>query len=168
MKTRFFSLVLGLTLGLGIFSCQKQEDPKPANPGTPNVPFRIAKTKGRMATMGTLKANDGFTSYIITTSEGYSYTLTFQEVNGYTYLTVTNPGGSSPSVSGDCIERIIAVLEKWINDSQFLAFEDDPCGLASSFVNDFRSLRDCVPAEAQEDFDEALDEIDEAVDEYCD
>lgn len=164
MKSRILSVVFSLTIGLGFFSCQKQDDPKPANQS--NVPFRVAKSKGKMGNMGTLGVKDGFTSYVITTSEGYSYTVTFQEVDGYTYLVVTNPGGTSP-VAGACIERIIQILEKWINESQTLYFEEDPCSIARLFVNDFRSLRDCVPAEAQADFDEALDEIEESVDEYC-
>lgn len=166
MKSRILSIVFSLTIGLGFFSCQKQDDPKPTN--QTNVPFRIAKTHKKMGNMGTLGTKDGYTTYIITTSEGYTYNLTFQEVNGYTYIVVTNPGGTSP-VSGDCIQRIIAVLEKWINESQQLYYdEDNACSIARSFVNDFRTLRDCVPAEARDAFDEALDEIDEAVDEYCD
>ncbi|HRH34452.1 MAG TPA: hypothetical protein PKY12_05305 [Catalimonadaceae bacterium] len=165
MKSRILSIVFSLTIGLGFFSCQKQEDPKPTTPN--NAPFRIAKSYKKMGNAGTLAKNDGYTSYVITTSEGYSYTVVFQEVNGYTSIVVTNPGGTSP-VDGACIQRIIAILEKWINDSQTIWIDqDNACAVSRSFWNDFRSLRDCVPAEAREGFDEALDEIDSAINEFC-
>lgn len=161
MKNRILTIALSLAIGFGFFSCQKHEDPKPMN--QTNIPVRVAKTFKKQGVTG---VNDGFTSYVITTSEGYSYTLTFQENNGYTTLLVTQPGGTSP-IGGACIERIIAVLEKWINASQTLFIEDNACSITRQFVNDFRALRDCVPAEAQGEFDEAFDEIDLALDQYC-
>jgi hypothetical protein len=163
MKSRILTVVFSMAIGLGFLSCQKQEEVKPnVNPN--KIPVRIAKS---MNTTGLAATNDGFTSYVITTSEGYSYTVTFQEVDGYTSLVVTNPGGTS--AEGACINRIIAILEKWINAQQELYYnQDNACSVVRSFINDLRTLEDCVPAEAQEDFDEALDEVDEALDGYCD
>lgn len=130
-----------------------------------NAPFRIAKTHKKMGNMGTLATTDGFTSYVITTGDGYSYTLTFQEVNGYTTIVVTNPGGVSPN-AGNCIDKIVAILEKWIN-AAYTINNDNGCSVARSFVNDFRTLKDCVPTEAKPDFENAIDQLDKAVDQYC-
>jgi len=160
MISKIRYIVICLTLSLGFLSCQKQEDPKPAI--TPNkVPFRVAKS---LNTTGLSNTTDGFSSYVITTSEGFTYTLTFQEVNGYTTFNVTRPGGTS----GACKDRIIVLLDKWIDESQDLYYnQDNACSVVQTFVSDFRSVRDCVPAETRSDFEEASDKVGESVDEFC-
>lgn len=154
-KVVFFGLV-----GLISFSCQKSDDAKPAIKPN-NLPVRIAKS---LNTTGLSNSTDGFASYVITTSSGYTYTLTFQEVNGYTTLNVTHPGGTT----GECLDRLIVILEKWINDSQTLYMDqDNACSVVRGFVSDLRSIRDCVPSSEQANYDDALDEFDDSVDEFC-
>ena len=154
-KVVFFGLVALIS-----FSCQKSDDAKPAIKPN-NLPVRIAKS---LNTTGLSNSTDGFASYVITTSSGYTYTLTFQEVNGYTTLNVTHPGGTT----GDCLDRLVVILERWINDAQTIAGDpDNACSLLRTFTSDMRSIRDCVPSSEQGNFDEALDQMEESIDVFC-
>ena len=166
MKSKILSIALVLTTGFGFFSCQKQQDPTPTK-ATVKVPFRVAKSQKTFNTSG---VNEGFTSFVITTSEGFSYTMTFQEVNGYTALVVTNPGGTEAMSSiggGDCMNKIVSVLERWANQSSSVYQSDNACSIVTAFISDLHSLEDCVPSDEQNDFDDTIDQLEELSYSFC-